>query len=112
MWILRGNAARVDLVLLTLDQSEMMPPLQRKRPNRSRHRQSLRLLARQYRFHDLWCQQCHAQNPADVRRVDVLRVGDFLDGGEVAGFQKLTQAEAAGQRLEQGAVDQRINLNR
>ncbi|MEI7601075.1 MAG: hypothetical protein WCJ41_17375, partial [Aestuariivirga sp.] len=51
-------------------------PFQWKRLHRPRHRQSLRVLARQYRFHDLWCQQCHAQNPADIGRVDVLGIGE------------------------------------
>jgi len=35
---------------------------------------------RQYRFHDLWRQECHAEHPADVGRVDVLGLGDLIKG--------------------------------
>jgi len=81
-----------------------MPPFHRKRLHRPYHRQSLRLLACQYRFHDLRRQQCHAQHPADVGRVDVLSSGDFFDGGEFFGLQQLAPAESSGERFDLRSV--------
>jgi hypothetical protein len=80
-------------------------PLHGKRLHRPGHRQPYWLPFYEYCFHTIRRQQCHAQQPADVGRVDVFRLSDFLDGCEVTGFQQLAPAEASGQRLQQGAVD-------
>ena len=90
---------------MSLKRANLSLPLYRKRLHHCPHRQPLRLPPCQDRLHDLRRQQRHAQHPADVGRVDVLGVGDFLDGREVASLQQLAPAEAAGEGLEQGAVD-------
>jgi len=58
----------------------LVNPLHGKPPHRPRHCQTRGLPPRQYRFHDLWREECHAQQPADVGRVDVLGLGDLIKG--------------------------------
>lgn len=59
------------------------------------------------RLDNVGCQQCQAQDPAEIGPVDFLGGGQIGDGRKSAAFEEVFPAVIARQGLDQSAVDAR-----
>jgi hypothetical protein len=95
------------LRVVTANTAPLPLPLPLPRPHRPGERHARRLPPGERGLDEIRREQGHAQDAADIGRVDALRGRDLLDGGVGAGVEQATPAKGAAQGLDQSSANAR-----